>query len=85
MRRLRLDFTSAEIESGSRAVSPPPVVASERPESPRTAAEDDIDRLLQERGAFGLGVVTVAPIHQDQITVARWRKRTMLVNDVGSG
>src|SRR4030095_11967151 len=71
IRRLRLDLTSAEMDNGSLAASLSPA-ASERPESPRTAAEDDddIDKLLEERGATA-HERTVAPIHQDWITVTK--------------
>src|SRR5688572_20176404 len=67
IRRLREALTSAEMDNGSRAASPS-AAARERPESPRTAAEDDIVKLLGERGGTPV-MPTVAPIRQDLNTV----------------
>src|SRR5215204_316039 len=67
MRRLRDALTSAEMESGSLAASPS-AAASERPESPSTAAVDDIEKLLRHVGAEPVNP-SVAPSHHSLNTV----------------
>src|SRR4029079_19576332 len=63
MSRLRLDLTSADMESGSLAASPS-AAASERPESPSTAAELDIDKLQWEEKRAYKQCCASAPVHQ---------------------